>query len=420
MSSICIFEDEGFSGLLPLVWLRPVYDLRCGISTLYEKIKRNYPRSNIYLMSREYLNPVIKKTHPGAFVGKVGKDNSVLFINGRILCDGDVAKKIPSIGADEIFECEGEIIAARLSKGNLELVANMPFTADTKKMFAQVRSTAKTTQVKVKLIKYYFDLITHNKEEITKDFNYSTRGGITRGRVHQTIAVFQRSGIFIDDGADIESFVTLDARKGPIFISKGACIQPNVRIEGPAFIGERTVIMANSNIRTGTSIGPDCRVGGEVEETIMHARSNKAHYGYIGHSYVGEWVNLGAGTTNSDLKNNYSNVRVQINKEMVDSGRMFLGCAIGDHTKIAIGSLINTGSVIGASSSIYGGRLMPKVIPSFVWGEVRQLDIVDVEKAIKTAKVVMARREVVLDDADADLIRKVFELSADERSEINP
>ncbi|MFH1709597.1 MAG: putative sugar nucleotidyl transferase, partial [bacterium] len=415
MSSICIFEDEGYKSLLPLAWFRPVMDLRCGMTTLFEKIKRNYPRTNICILCRDYLSSLAKKSHPGAFVGKPAKESSVLFINGRILCDPDTAKKIPVSGSDEIFECEGTIVAARLSKGNLELVANSPFNANAKKYFSPVCKTARTTQIPVRLINHFFDLIEHNKEEIKTDFSYLTKGGITRGRLHQTVAVFQRSGIFIDDGADIEAFATLDARNGPIYVSKNVKIQPYSRLEGPCFIGERSVINTGANIRGGTSMGPGCKIGGEVEETVFQGFSNKQHYGFLGHSYVGEWVNMGAGVTNSDLKNNYGNIKIHYMKDEIDSGKMFLGCAVADHTKVGIGALIVTGAVIGAASNIYGGGLTQKFIPSFSWGDALNLIKHDPEKAVKTAQVVMSRRDIEMSQDDIDLFRKVYELTEEER-----
>lgn len=415
MSGICIFEDEGYKSLLPLTWFRPAMDLRCGMATLFEKIKRSYPRNNIYILCRDHLYPVIKKSHPGAFIGKLGKEASVLFLNGRLLCDQDTVKKIPLSGGDEIFECGGTLAAARLSKGNLELVANSSFDTDPKKYFAAVKKTAKATQIQVKLIDRFFDLLENNKDEIKADFSYLTRGGITRGRVHQTAAVYQRSGMFIDDGADIEAFATLDARNGPIYIGKNVKIQPYSRLEGPCFVGERSVINSGANIRGGTSIGPGCKIGGEVEETVFQGFSNKQHYGFIGHSYVGEWVNLGAGVTNSDLKNNYGHIKVHYLKDEVDSGRMFLGCSIADHTKIGIGALIATGAVIGAASNIYGGGITQKFIPSFSWGDASNLIVHDPEKAIKTAQVVMSRRDMEMSQEDIDLFRKTFELTENER-----
>ena len=415
MSSICVFEDEGYKALLPLTWFRPAMDLRCGMNTLFEKIKRCYPRTNIYILCRDYLSSTVKKNHAGALVGKIGKETSVLFINGRLLCGPEAVKKISVSGADEIFECGGTIVAARLSKGNLELVANSSFTTDVKKYFSPVYKTAKVTQVQVKLIDHFFDLVDRNSDEIKADFSCLTRGGITRGRVHQTITVYQRSGIFIDDGADVEAFVTLDARGGPIYVSKGVVVRPYSRIEGPCFIGEKTLITTGANIRSGTSIGQSCKVGGEIEGTIFQGFSNKQHSGFLGHSFVGEWVNMGAGVINSDMKNNYGNVKIHYMNTEVDSGKMFLGCAVADHTKIGIGALIVTGAVIGAASNIYGGGLTQKFIPSFSWGDAHNLIEHDPEKAIKTAQIVMSRRDMEMNQEDIDLFRKVYELTEGER-----
>jgi len=416
MSSICIFEDDRYTGLLPLVWFRPAFDLRCGMNTLYEKIKRSYPRTNVYLLCRDYLSNNAKRDHAGSMVGRIGKETSVLFINGRLLCDKEIVKKIPLTGADEIFECEGAIVAARLSKGNLELVSNSISAPVTAAALSSVKSTARTTNIKVKMINSFFDIITDNREEIANDFAYFTRGGITRGKIHQTVALYGRGNIFVDDGADIEAFVTLDAREGPIFISKGVKVQPYTRIQGPCFIGENTVITSHANIRGGTSIGPKCKVGGELEETVFHGYSNKQHYGFIGHSYIGEWVNLGAGVTNSDLKNNYGNVKIKYMENETDSNRMFLGCAIADHTKVGIGVLLITGSVIGAACNIFGGGLMNKFVPSFAWGSAHKMEKYEPERAIKTAQVVMNRRDVEMDQSDIDVFRKVFELTDEERT----
>jgi UDP-N-acetylglucosamine diphosphorylase / glucose-1-phosphate thymidylyltransferase / UDP-N-acetylgalactosamine diphosphorylase / glucosamine-1-phosphate N-acetyltransferase / galactosamine-1-phosphate N-acetyltransferase len=416
MSSICIFEDDGYRTLYPLTHFRASYDLRCGINTLFDKLVRAYPRNNVYLLCREYLLGATKKAHPGAMVGKVGKEHSVLFLNGRLLCRADIAKSIPVSGVDEVFECEGVIVAARLSKGNLELVANSAFTTDIAQFLSPIRHTAKTTQISLKLINYFFDLIEANKDEIKNDFSYLTRGGVSRGRLHPSVAMYQKGSIFIDDGVEIDAFVTLDARNGPIYISKGVTILPNSRVEGPCFLGERTSVATGTSLREGVSAGPDCRLGGEIGATIFQGRSNKSHYGFLGNSYICEWVNLGAGVTNSNLKNNYGTIRVRVGDADIDSGKIFLGCAIGDHTKIAIGSLINTGSVIGVVTAVFGGRLMPKFLPSFSWGEARQLERYDVEKAISTAKAVMTRRKVEFSDIDADLFRKVYELTEGERT----
>jgi UDP-N-acetylglucosamine diphosphorylase/glucosamine-1-phosphate N-acetyltransferase len=414
MSSICIFEDEGYSALLPLTWFRPAFDLRCGMNTLYEKIKRAYPRAGIGIYCRDYLASVVKKDHPGAVVGKIN-ETSVLFINGRLILSPETAKRIPLNGSDEIFTCDGTVVAARLSKTNLELVANNPFLLDAKKYFSPVLATAKTTQISAKVITYFFDLIAHDPDEIKSDFYQTARGGVTRGKVHQTTAIHQRSGVFVDDGAEVEAFCVLDARNGPVYVSKNAKILPYSRLEGPCFVGEGSVINSGANIRSGTSIGPGCKVGGEVEMSVFQGFSNKQHYGFLGHSFIGEWVNIGAGATNSDLKNNYGSVKVHYLNNEIDSRKTFIGCAVGDHTKIGIGALISTGAVIGVAANIYGGGHTQKFIPSFSWGDDQNLVRHDPEKALATAIAVTSRRGVEMKEEDIELFKKVFELTADER-----
>jgi UDP-N-acetylglucosamine diphosphorylase/glucosamine-1-phosphate N-acetyltransferase len=179
----------------------------------------------------------------------------------------------------------------------------------------------------------------------------------------------------------------LDARSGPIYLGQGTIVRPHSYLRGPL------------------SIGPGCRLGGEVTHSLFHGYSNKAHYGFIGHSYIGEWVNLGAGTTNSNLKNNYGTVKVQVNGKQVDSGQQFLGCFIGDYAKTGIGTLINTGTVIGLGANVLGGQVTPKSIPDLQWDEKSKYRLDDF---LKAAETMMARRGIKMAPAKADLIRSIF------------
>ncbi|MEE8638565.1 MAG: hypothetical protein V3T21_05945 [Candidatus Margulisiibacteriota bacterium] len=202
--------------------------------------------------------------------------------------------------------------------------------------------------------------------------------------------------MIIDKGVEIEANTVIDARHGPVYIGKGTIIRPLSHLKGPL------------------SIGPMCRIGGEVGESIFHGYSNKQHYGFIGHSYVGEWVNLGAGTTNSDLKNNYSTVKVTIGGKQIDTGEKFVGCFIGDHAKTGIGTLITTGAVIGVAANVFGGGVTPKVVPSFSWGLKEEYHI---ERAIQAAKIVVGRRGKKLSEKEIGLLRRVFGFTRSERSQ---
>ena len=227
-----------------------------------------------------------------------------------------------------------------------------------------------------------------------------------------------RDEIFVGQGAKVKPGAVLDAEGGPIIIEPGATIFPNATIEGPAFIGEKSLIKIGAKIYEGTSIGEVCKVGGEVEETIIHSYSNKQHDGFLGHSYLGMWVNLGADTNNSDLKNNYGNVKVYVDGGIVDSGSMFVGLTMGDHSKSGINTMFNTGTMVGVSCNVYGGGFPPKFIPSFTWGGAEGLLEYRLDKALETARAVMGRRKIELTASDEELMREIFRETAQERANL--
>lgn len=359
--NIIIYEDEGYKDFLPLTWTRPVYDLRCGINTLAEKISRLYPKAKVDHSCRYYL--------PGK---KLMKFEKGLFINGRILAHPKLSKEIPLKGPDEVFVSGDEIVAIRAVSKNFE----------------EVRKKAKAKRVNVRVLKYPWELIIENGGQITEDSKYLRGKG--KGKRDKGVIIYNPKNVIIDKGVEIEANTVIDARQGPVYIGKGTIVRPLSYLKGPL------------------SIGPMCRIGGEVGESIFHGHSNKQHYGFIGHSYVGEWVNLGAGTTNSDLKNNYSSVKVTIGGKQIDSGEKFVGCFIGEHAKTGIGTLITTGAVIGVAANVFGGGVTPKVVPSFSWGE---KEVYQIDKAIEAARMVMKRRGNDLSKSSEALLRKVFELA---------
>jgi len=215
---------------------------------------------------------------------------------------------------------------------------------------------------------YGWELVLANATRIKTDFAAAGRYGV-EGRVEQPFSL--RGGekdIYIAAGAVVHPMVVIDATEGPVYIDSGVEVHPFTRIEGPCYIG-RDSVLYRTNCRAGNSIGPVCRVGGEIEESIIHGYSNKYHDGFLGHAYVGEWVNLGAQTTNSDLRNDYSNVSVTLDgRHPIDTGSPKVGSLIGDHTKTSIGTLLNTGAYVGAMTLIATtGKLLPRFIPSFGW-----------------------------------------------------
>jgi UDP-N-acetylglucosamine diphosphorylase/glucosamine-1-phosphate N-acetyltransferase len=410
--TVCIFEDPQYVNLLPLVYTRPVYDLRCGILSLRQKIERCYPKARVALLCRPYLADVVRLQNPGTHVNEVHA-TSCLIINGRVLADPDLRKKIPLNGQEAVYISGNTVVAVRMHAGR---------HASLKHSFSEIFDAEhfgalEKIEVDVPFIHYPWELVHHNGEQLRKDFASLVRGSRKRirGKVFPGVHLVNRKQIFIDSGAVIKPGAVLDAERGPISIGRNATILPNAVIEGPAFIGAHTLVKAGAKIYENTSIGEWCKVGGEVEASIIHSHANKQHEGFVGHSYIGSWCNLGADTNTSDLKNNYGTVQVQINGKMVDSGLQFVGLMMADHAKSGINTMFNTGTVVGVASNVFGSGFPPKFIPSFSWGGAEGMTEYEREKALEVARRVMKRRNVEMTDADAALLRKIFDLTAHER-----
>lgn len=411
--NICIFEGINYVRLTPLVFMRPVYDLRCGILSLRKKIERWYPGVPITLHCRSYLADTIKQANSGYAVNEI-KEKSCLFINGRVLADKKFAEQIPLEGEDTLYVQGQTIIAARASGRKLASLKNCLKDVFTISDFNGIVKK----EVDVKVFNYLWDFIYSNGSQITDDFNYLTKNNKKNkiaGKVYDGAFLVNKKNIFIDKGSVIKPGVVLDAESGPIYIGKDVTVLPTAVITGPAFIGDGTVVNIGAKIYKNTSIGEVCKVGGDIEESIIQSYSNKQHEGFLGHSYLGSWVNIGADTNNSDLKNNYGSVKVTVNGELVDSGKLFLGLMIGDHSKSAINTMLNTGSTIGVSSNIFGAGFPPKYLPSFSWGGAEAITSYDLERAIETAKRVMSRRNIEMTDVDERLFRKIYDITRDER-----
>ncbi len=266
------------------------------------------------------------------------------------------------------------------------------------------------------MLHYPWDLINLNSAQLEKDFQSRSKSNSTT-ITEEASVVGPVDQLFIAATAEIDPFVVFDTRHGSVWIDEGAKIQAFTRIEGPAYVGPQTQTF-RANLREGTSIGPMCRVGGEIEESIIHGFANKYHDGFLGHSYVCPWVNLGALSSSSDLKNDYSDVSVPLVGKRIKTGSNKVGCFIGDHTKTALCSLFNTGSSIGVMSLILpGGELIPKHVPSFsrIWhGKLEALPD-GTESALETARYAMGRRNQEFTPAMQRLIQNVFEITKDER-----
>ena len=409
---LCLFEDSHASNFLPLTYFRPVYDLRCGMMSLRERSVRYLAPQSVSLLVRLYLASLLREENPREEVNKVSAD-TCLFVNGRTIMTGQLARQLKRVKEDCMFTSRDQIVAVRLSGTNMErsMASGIPDAIDLSHIVG-----VPTIQVEAHLVEYPWDLVYSNETELVNDFALMTRTKARgKSQVHKAASLVNRRRIHIGAGSVVGPGAVLDATEGPIYLGKNVRILPTVVIEGPAYIGDGTLIKAGAKIYGSTSIGPLCKVGGEIEHSIMHSHANKQHDGFLGHSYISPWVNLGAGTTTSNLKNTYGSVKVRINGSLIDSGKMFVGLTAGDHVKIGINGTIDTGTVVGSFSNLYGPVIPPKYVPPFSWGSGGNLSTYDIERATSVAATVMARRNVVASEAYKELLNYIFTLTANER-----
>lgn len=266
---------------------------------------------------------------------------------------------------------------------------------------------ARDLELKGAVLRHVWDLVAGTPEQSARDIEAEARAGEVR--LPDGAFAIGTGRLIVEEGVAIEPGVVFDLAHGPIWLQRGVSVRAFSRIAGPTVVDYGSTLLGGPF--DAVSIGPVCKVHGEVEETVILGYSNKGHYGFLGHSYVGRWVNLGALTTNSDLKNNYGSVRVDVGAGEVDTGILKLGCFIGDHARTGIGIMLNTGTVIGAGSMIYGSAMPPKRVPPFVWGTGDDWVSYRVDKFLETTRTAMSRRNVELDGANEEVLRRAWQES---------
>ncbi len=399
----------------PIALSRPIWEMRVGMSSLAEKMIKKLGATDVAYFLPAYLAATYKARASGAKVNDKAAlaGDDLLLLSGRLKAAGiTVAKTGPSeVGTAE----DGEILYARINKADIGKVSGATieqFLASAAKAIGTVKSATPAWD-------YTWDLILANPHQITDDFKELGRSGI-EGTIEEPSGLRgSKKDVFVGKGAVIHPMAVIDAAEGPVYLDEGVEVHPFSRIEGPCYIGKNSILLG-AKCREGNSVGPMCRLGGEIEESIIQGYSNKYHDGFLGHAYVGEWVNLGALTTNSDLKNDYSSVSVMLDgKKGTDTGSTKVGSLIGDHTKTSIGTLLNTGSYVGAMCLIMAtGKPLPKYVPSFSWfleGVVTKG--FGRNKLFDTAKIAMSRRKQTFDQNQLDLYNHIFELTKPERME---
>ena len=342
------------------------------------------------IVVRPELEELTRFLYPTAQVGEPPEEET-LFVNGRLcMTDDEVLHFLAASPTEASFMANGVLFAAKVTAKRVAHAARHLRAGNPERAFEDLRFPA---EVNAFLARSAADLVRWSPRQIVQDFRNAFQPGTVRGTVEAGVHVTQPEAIHVARGARVQSGAILNAEMGPILIQENATVEPLTYIEGPAVIGERTVVKAGARIRGGSSIGPVCKVGGEVEASVFQGYSNKQHDGFLGHSYVGEWVNLGADTNTSDLKNNYGEVRffrsaaAYREGKSEGSGQKFLGLTIGDFTKTGIGTSFTTGSVVGIGCNLFGTELMPAYVPSFIWGSPGSFVEHRIDGVIETARV---------------------------------
>lgn len=408
--NIVIFEDDLHDNFYPLALTRPLWELRSGLFSFRERLELFLGRDELsgcgaYYFTRECLAPWYRERHPGAKIN----DYSVFGSGGDILCIN--ALKFVS-QPDFNLEKNSAVIMgpvpvlARVSGATSKpagSIANWIMKLGLKSVDYYADYESPATGRKANFI---WELVDWNRGAIRHDFGLA---GL-EGRERNDVTIIGDPGlVYCEDGVSMEPHVVIDATQGPVYIGSGTRVRSFTRIEGPCAIG-RDCILAGAKVGGGTTLGPVTRVGGEVEQSIFQGYANKYHEGFIGHSYIGEWVNLGALTTNSDLKNDYSNVKVYTPDSRKKTGLKKAGCFMGDFVKTSIGTLINTGTSIGAGAMlVHAGQLTPFHIPSFSWyinGSVSRSVLL--EDFFATARGAMSRRGVDMTEAFTAFVNDLY------------
>ncbi len=401
---VVLFEDDRWQAFYPLTLTRPVWDLRVGMLTIFEKWRYGFSDEMLRVYSpRETVTRVFLEQVRGAHPytpEEEGLPDTVFLVNARWLPPEpeELRVLLDHLKPGEGWTRKGRVVVARLRLEQVEEVLSQQGEG----AFPEAPATYRVMEHPGHLLHW------HTEEFLLDDIRQELPRGI-HGRILGTPYVMG-DAVYIGPASEIHPSVVIDSREGPVYIGEHVLIEGNVFIRGPVYVGAHARIKAGTRLYEGVSLGPVSRVAGELSMTVFQGYSNKQHEGFLGHTLVGEWVNFGAHTTGSNLKNTYSEVRLRHHGQVVHSGERFFGAIVGDHTKIGIQSMLRTGAVIGVNVNFFGGGFCPPWIPSFVWGGPEEgYTEYRLEKALEVAAVVMERRNRVLGAAHKQLLRQVFE-----------
>jgi len=388
-----LFDDQSRKNLLPFTFVRPIADIRVGILTIREKWEV-YLNAKTSTLTDRYLSqkfPIVQ-------------DEINILINGSVLPNKELVEQVINLQPNQVLVSDEIIIAMSITFKNLKKL-NLDSDGKTESVY--------TEHLKVK-INNLFDIFIKNDEGIRDDFQLLTqnKSSIQISSTNKIIG----DNIFAEEGAKVEC-ATLNTTTGPIYIGKNAEIMEGSLIRGPFAICNDSQIKMGAKIYGATTIGPFSKVGGEVNNSVIFGYSNKSHDGFLGNSVIGEWCNIGADSNNSNLKNNYEEVKLwnYATKRFELTGLQFCGLIMGDHSKCGINTMFNTGTVVGINASIFGAGFQRNFIPSFSWGGQSGYTTYDINKAVEVAKKVYKRRDMDFDKTEEDILKHVFNMTLEYR-----
>ncbi len=391
MENIILFDDPTHKRLYPLTMTRPICELRVGILTIREKWELWFNNKVSYVtvphLSEKYTLTV--------------KDRN-LVINGGILPTPALCEEIIEMDEDDVLLKGDVMVAAKISANRFGILQRDAELGGLRK----VQSEAEFIK-----IENCWDIFRHNGAAIQSDFEKLTRNRLSEA-LSDTNRVLNKQNIFLEPGAKVEC-ATLNASTGPIYIGKDAEIMEGSIVRGPFALCKNSVLKLGAKIYGPTTVGPHSKVGGEVNNSVITGFSNKGHDGFLGNSVLGEWCNIGADSNNSNLKNNYAEVRLwnYESESFEKTGLQFCGLIMGDHSKCGINTMFNTGTVIGVSSNVFGAGFPRNFIPSFSWGGASGFSTYRLQKVFETAGRVMDRRDKKLDDVEQKILEHIFNRS---------
>jgi UDP-N-acetylglucosamine diphosphorylase/glucosamine-1-phosphate N-acetyltransferase len=386
-----LFDSDVRDTLLPLTYTRPVADIRIGILTIREKWEKHLALTTTTI-TEEYL----EEKYP-----MVEMEENIL-INASFCPTESLVDQVKNLSKNEaIFKGE-DVIAFYTTDSQEEVNFDAYIQIEFEEELIQIKNT--------------WDIFTYNGKAIQLDFDLITEGR-TSEPIPEGVHVLNKENIFIEEGAEV-IFSTLNASEGPIYIGKNALVMESSSIRGPFAMCEKAVLKMGAKIYKDTTIGPYSKVGGEISNSVIFGYSSKGHDGYLGNSVLGEWCNLGAGTTTSNLKNNYTEVKLWDfdSGRFVKTGLQFCGLLMGDHSKCGINTMFNTGTVVGVSVNIFGSGFPRNFIPSFSWGGAAGFTTFQMNKVSEVATAVMQRRSCVFDDEEKKILDHIFEATKQYRN----